>query len=188
MNRNAPWQHQPTPDTRIILEQMRDAYRQAELSPDPSNQNGAVLYKPSLSMAIGRGHNTFIGIKGNVKDRDEKLRRITHAEEGCVHSAWGNQGPLWMICPWATCCDCARDIINCKASITKLFVHRERQDLTPERWVESVAYGLDMVREAGIEVLYIDGPIPDAPAVIVNGRRWSPALLQFTEKENEAGD
>jgi deoxycytidylate deaminase len=163
-----------------ILEQMRDAYRQAELSPDMSNQNGAVLYKPNLGMSVGNGYNHFNSIEA-VFERTEKLMRITHAEEAAVHSAWGNIGPLWMICPWACCPDCARDIINCRAPITKLFVHKERMILTPERWTELVEYGLNMVRESGIEVLYINGPIPDAPSVMVNSRRWSPHHLRFTQ-------
>jgi deoxycytidylate deaminase len=158
-------------------------YVQAVNSPDPSNQNGAVLWDPATDRKVGASHNHFNKVKPNLGDRDQKLARITHAEEGVVHSAWGAIGPLWMYCPWASCSDCARDIINCKANIRRLIVHRERMDETPERWVASIEYAHAMLAEAEIGITYVDGPIQGAPLINVNGRKGSPARLVFKEKE-----
>jgi deoxycytidylate deaminase len=164
-------------------ELLQRAYVQAKNSPDESNQNGALLWCPRTSRQVGNSYNHFNKVKPKLGNRDEKLARITHAEEGAIHSAWGAVGPLWMYCPWASCAECARDIINCGGEIQRLIVHTERMNLTPERWVASIKYAHDMLAEAGVGLTYVSGPIAGAPKIWVNGRKWSPAYLTFEEKE-----
>lgn len=162
-----------------VEDYLRMCYRAARNSPDPSNQNGAVLVDLGTGKVVGKSCNHFSRkIKPHLADRDQKIARITHAEEGCVMSAWGQKGPLVMYCPWASCADCARDIINCPAEIVTLVVHEERMALTPARWVKSIEYAHTMLKEAGIEISVHKGRIPDGKTIICNGQNWSPNLLK----------
>jgi dCMP deaminase len=153
------------------------AYKQAAKSPDPSNQNGAIIVLEEE--IVTTGYNTFPdGIEINqdrLNDRDTKLKYIEHAERWAVLKACTLEKSLYgatMYCPWAACSDCARAIIisGCK----KLVVHRPRMDTTPERWKASVDEALKMLNEAGVVVEYFDDPIPEAPEIMVNGSKWQP--------------
>lgn len=157
---------------------LRQAYRAATNSPDMSNQNGAVLVSQRTEKKVGKSFNHFNGVKAELEDRDKKLARITHAEEGAIFSAWGAVGPLVMYCPWASCFGCARDIINC-GQITKLVVHEERMAQTPDRWRHDIAEAHLMLKEAKIEIEVFRGTIPDSQIIQVNGQPWSPETLRF---------
>lgn len=174
--------------TTILM--LDEAYRHARFSPDKSNQNGAILYSLKDEKVVGYGYNSFFnGVKPVLTDRDQKLARITHAEEAAIACGWGAKGPLVLFCPWAACAGCARDIINCRGGIVKLVVHKPRMDTTPERWVKDIEYAHAMIEEAGIKVeVYepllppqdppLDGTDPDwnylRRVIKVNGEDWSP--------------
>ena len=150
------------------------AYNQALQSPDPSNQCGAVVTDGLLVCGGCNDFPDFITqqeIDANISDRDWKLKHIRHAEQSaCL--AWvgqAKQGDLVMYCPWAACIECAKDIHA--SQITRLVVHKQRMDLTPERWKKSVDDGLDYLARGGVTIEYCDTEIV-VPGVLVNGEKW----------------
>ncbi|HIJ10476.1 TPA: hypothetical protein HA278_00335, partial [Candidatus Woesearchaeota archaeon] len=64
---------------------------------------------------------------------------------------------LTMYCPWICCADCARAIIQ--SGIKKVIGHQDLVDRTPERWKKSVDVGVDMLRDAGIQVGFWKGNV-----------------------------
>lgn len=158
---------------QIARDYLREAYRQAALSPDPSNQVGAVLVN-SVGRIVGQGYNHLPGgVTCDLTNRDQKINKIQHAERDAIFSAWGEAFPLVMYAPWAACNYCAQDIISCKV-ITKLVVHQQRMDLTPERWVESIKYAHQMLADAGIEVQFWSGNVGGVRPILVDGKGWLP--------------
>ena len=156
---------------------LRHAYNAAQGSPDPSNQVGAVVVDIG-GYIRGRGCNNFPRrIKPELVDREAKLKRIQHAERAALFEAFGTEGSLIMFAYWAACCYCAQDILS--SPVTDLYVHKQRMDMTPERWKADVDYALGMLREGGISVHYFDGRIPGGAHVLVDGKLWSPESLEF---------
>jgi deoxycytidylate deaminase len=154
---------------------MSRAYQLATKSPDESNQNGAVIVDLDENTVVGFGYNHFPhGIKP-VQTRPEKYKRIQHAERDAILSGWGSHvvKRAMMVCPWAACCDCALAIIGTNKIVT-LVTHGPRMRTTPDRWKDDVEYALNMIREAGIEIIELETPIPGAPKIIVNGELWQP--------------
>ena len=159
----------------FIREKLSLAYQAAQSSPDPSNQNGAVVFRDGQFVLGFNG--TVNGIEATpelMADRDRKLIYIEHAERSAILEAdrlgIGLQGAA-MFCPWAACAECAR-AIN-RSGISDLYVHQERMDTTPDRWKASVEQGLAIIRAGGTVIHFIAGPI-DASPIIVNGTAWSP--------------
>ena len=107
-------------------------------------------------------------------ERPKKYAFIEHAERNAIYAAACKGeatagGTLY--CPWYACADCARAIIQ--AGIVRVIGHKQMFDRTPEHWKETIAYGNEMFREAGVEALQYDGPIGECTALI-NGEVWNP--------------
>lgn len=152
----------------------------AKRSPDPSNQNGAVLLDGCDPYVIlGVGCNDFGCIQytnEQLLDRDWKLAHIEHAERAALFSGAledSTKGSI-LVCPWAACTDCARAIG--RMGVKTLIVHGKRMKTTPERWIKSVEHGLSIVRAHGCDVVYYDGPVslPEDYTIKANGEDWSP--------------
>lgn len=162
---------------------MAKAYHHALKSPDPSNQNGAVLvhrHTDGELEIVCSGYNHFYeGVPAIVDDRDEKMKGIEHAERDTVFEAAKRgvkcQGAI-MICPWAACYECARAIIG--SGISALVYHHERYLTTPDRWSHQVDEALDWMHAKGIYIYVVEGAIPSTNPINVNGHLWSPAGLQ----------
>lgn len=162
-------------------EYLRNAYCIAAQSRDNSNQNGAVLVSAKKEL-ISTGVNNFaIGVEfteERATTRPKKYRYFDHAERNAIylaarsHSAPGVFGST-MYCPWASCCPCAIGIIN--SGVRTLVMHRERMQMTPPRWEDDVNEALGMMKEAGLTLLYYEGPVEGAPPLIVNGETWDPS-------------
>ncbi len=153
---------------------LRTAYLIAEFySEDPCTKNGAVLVSED-GRPIANAANSFpTGVRPRL-ERPEKYAFIEHAERNAIFAA-ASKGEATvggtLYCPWYACADCARAIIQ--AGIVRVIGHKQMFDRTPEHWKESIAYGNDMFREAGIETLQYDGPIGGCTALI-NGEGWKP--------------
>lgn len=152
------------------------AYVLAARSPDPSNQNGAIVVDGDLERVRGRGCNDFGRVVPTEKmlfDREEKLKYIEHAERAAIYHAAEN----WcvrdcvLVCPWVCCTDCARAIARC--GIKTVVTHSARMDTTPDRWVDSVLAGHSILRDYGVEIEYYHYPVKAEP-ILVNGKAWSP--------------
>ena len=155
---------------------LRNAYRIAEIySDDPHTKNGAVLVNRE-GQAIGSGANS---LPMGVASRD----RLGATEEVQLHRTRGTQrdfrsmssgectegGTLY--CPWFSCADCARAIIQ--AGIRLVIGHKQMFDRADGRWCESIAYGNEMLREAAVETRLYDGKIGGVTNLF-NGERWEP--------------
>ena len=153
------------------------AYDAASSSPDPSNQNGAVLVRAPFCLSAGR--NEFPrGIEVTeelLNDRDKKLFYIEHAERNAIYSAVRDGAVVagsTLVCPWHSCADCARAIVLC--GITKVIGHKQRMDLTPDRWKASVAAGHKLLLDCGVALEFYDGKLGNCPKILVNGELWEP--------------
>jgi deoxycytidylate deaminase len=147
---------------------LREAYLQAALSPDPSNQNGAIIINPLRDnggyitgyRTIAKAHNGFHPAirytRENLLDRDWKLKYIEHAERAVIYQRGLFRHDEIMVCPWFACIDCARAIVlsGCKLVVG----HKQRMDLTPDRWKQSVQDGHDYMTDCGVEMYFYDGP------------------------------
>ncbi len=163
----------------IEIRGLRAAYLEAMESPDTSNQNGAVLvnchpmnYYPFVLFG---DYNRFPeGFVGDVKDRDEKLFYIQHAERAVILKAALNgvqTRGLTLVCPWFACGDCAKAIIF--AGIKRVVGHKQRMELTPERWKDNVKKANQYLEDCGVELEFYDGKL-DCEPIIVNGELWHP--------------
>lgn len=129
---------------------------------------------------IGTGNNNFaIGVAftdERAETRPTKYRYFEHAERNSIYQAARAGEKVFgstMYCPWAACCACARAIIN--TGVLTLVMHRQRMDMTPERWRGSVNEALKMMQEAGVTLLYHDGPVTGCPSILVNQELWNPS-------------
>lgn len=156
---------------------LRDAYRLAYLnSDDPSTKNGAILLN-RFGQIIGSGVNCFprdVLLHADRLQRPTKYAFMEHAERNAIFAA-ARQGESTdggtLYCPWYACSDCARAIIQ--AGIVRVIGHKQMFDRTPEHWKESIAFGNEMFREAGVEALQYDGLIGECTGLI-NGETWNP--------------
>lgn len=153
------------------------SYFQAAKSPDPSNQNGALLLNTNGEI-VSEAFNTFPdGIKvteEHLTDRDKKLFYVEHAERGTIYKAAKFCGPVegfTMICPWFACDSCARAIIL--SGVRHVIGHKQRMAETPERWKANVNEALVMMKDCGVTMDFYDGEIGCQP-IIVNGQPWQP--------------
>lgn len=159
-------------DSSLLMQ----AYNIAQQSPDNSNQNGAILVNDN--QVIGAAYNDFPqGIKFTSErssTRPEKYRYFEHAERNAILMAARHGKRVkgaTMYCPWASCCPCARAIIQ--SGVKRLVVHWSRMVMTPDRWIAEVDQAWEMMKEAGIEIVSILEPIY-AASILVNGISWTP--------------
>jgi deoxycytidylate deaminase len=75
-----------------------------------------------------------------------------------------------MVCPWATCSDCAQAIIQ--AGIKKLVTHKQALDRNGY-WQEDVDFTFTMLREAGVKIIIFDGKI-GVGKILRSGEYWEP--------------
>ena len=158
---------------------LRHAYQYAmSCSKDPSTQLGAILVKPQVGV-IAWGVN---GLPDRIKDTEDKWQYpkksiyIEHAERNviykCVERGINTSG-LIMYCPWFSCVDCARAIIQ--AGITKVIGHQDMFDIMPDRWKESCEKGINMLKEAGIVCVCWEGSVGENLfSIRVDGKEFYP--------------
>lgn len=155
------------------LKEFRVLYALARQSPDPSTKNAA-----SIVTDDNRRLAAFNTIHPSMR-RPERLERplkysfIAHAEEAavCQASYYGAKtSGAEMFAIWAPCPVCARLIVN--SGIKRLTVHAEAMDRTPKRWLEAVAIGQEILRDAGVEYVFWDGKV-DAGEHTMDGKIWT---------------
>lgn len=140
----------------------------ANLSPDPSTQNSAVLCREALFGGVDVLTPTYAvnEFPRGVKYEDSRWERpikysyVEHAERNCIYIA-AKKGiaalDTVMVSPWAACADCARAIIQ--SGIFKIVTLEPTERDTHERWHESVEIGNQMLDEAGVHRAYLSSPI-----------------------------
>lgn len=167
--------------TRYLL---KLAYEEAVESPDPSNQNGAIVVDAHGTIYARSFNHIPVGAEIDMRRTDwrddpvsykRKLDHICHAEEAATLVAAklgvATKGKI-LVCPWFACTPCARKIIT--AGYKMVIGHQPRMDMTPERWRNDVDNALTWLSRAGIEMIFYKESIPEAPMINVNGARWQP--------------
>jgi len=132
---------------------------QAQLfSKDPSTKVGALFLAPNSLQLLCQGYNGFPRNIDETKEerwqRPQKLMYISHAEANCVANACRHGTPLENSIAVVTmfpCTSCTKLMIQ--AGISMLVT--KEPNLSCPKWGEEFKYSLEMIHEAGIEVLYI---------------------------------
>lgn len=153
------------------------AFECATDSPDPSTQNGAVIVNQAIHV-LGMGWNQFpegVGYSDERWERPLKYSFIEHAERYSIfdaaRSGHGTDGAT-MVCPWASCAECAR-AIAC-AGITRLVRLAFPEDGTGDRWRASCEIGDTILRESGVEIVEFAGQIEEIEPIRRDGQLWHP--------------
>ncbi len=160
---------------------LRHCYRSAYRSPDPSTQNGALLFHipgriPILETASCNEFPFGVAYLEERWERPAKYGFIEHAERNAIFKAASlgirTQG-LGMAAAWAACADCARAIIQ--AGIHELVRHEPSYWEGGERWLESIAVGDTMLKEAGVKITVHKDTVDVGLAPIRrDGALWQP--------------
>ncbi len=111
---------------------------------------------------MNRFPNGIAETKSRLTDKNEKYKRIIHAETSAIFNAARN-GCLTretiLYCPFYSCCECAKAIIQ--SGVTKVVGHAQLMALAGGHttWVESIVDGWEMMSEAGVECCLYDGEV-----------------------------
>tara|TARA_B100000614_G_scaffold262909_1_gene300541 strand:+ start:101784 stop:102314 length:531 start_codon:yes stop_codon:yes gene_type:complete len=143
---------------------MKMAVEYASGGTDTSTRNGAVLVDSSGNHVLARnGIPDRHGVKitdARLNERPLKYNVIEHAEDGTIFEA-ARQGVRTegstVYCPWYACSGCAVSLIC--AGVARIVGHMGMLRRTPERWMEDVDLGFEMLHEAGIKCEAIDTPL-----------------------------
>lgn len=161
----------------VILGQ---CYREATQSPDTSTQLAAVVASKSGMVRWSTlSYNGFVsGWDPNPEDyeRPRKYLITEHAERRAIYKAARagiSTSEATLYCTWAACVDCARAIVE--AGFSKLVRHYPPLDEATERWLESVSLGDLIMRQGGVKIVDIIGPIPEAFPILRSGELYDPA-------------
>ncbi len=121
--------------------------------------------------------NVFSSRSQNIPEnliRERKYPRIVHAERAVIYLAAKKGISLYgatMICPWATCPECAQAIVA--SGIIAVYAHKDALDKTPERWRESLEIGMEVLRDGGVEFHQYAGKLGDCTNLL-DGEVWYP--------------
>lgn len=134
-------------------------------SKDPSTKVGALFMYPETLQILSMGYNGMPrGVDETKSDRWKrplKYKYLEHAERNAIYNAAQSGTPLRdsicvaSLCP---CSDCARGLIQsgCKMVITRDIdeIVKEQSDIA-ERWKPEWDVSVDMMREAGIVIMFL---------------------------------
>lgn len=130
-------------------------------SKDQSTQIGAIIVGKDNEIR-STGYNSFPrGLDDNKPERQERPEKyfwFEHAERNAIYNAARVGVPLDGSTIYLTsglpCSDCARAIIN--SGIKKVYCKSVCTTKNKDKWVESQAKALQMLKECGVEVIFYD--------------------------------
>ncbi len=155
---------------------LKIAYIDAQKSTNISTQNAALLIDGNDNIILSATNSFPNGVDENIeRQQDKTIRRkySVHAERNVIYNATKHgikTDGLIMVCPWATCTECAWAIIQ--TGIKKLITHKQALDRS-DSWKEDIEFAFNMLREAGIEIVIFDGKI-GVGKIRRSGEYWSP--------------
>jgi deoxycytidylate deaminase len=141
---------------------LQDAWRAARYSTAPRTQVGAVIVLPSVGV-IMKSWNRIpdrLASSGYPKDGDMTYACGEHAERSVIFRTLDNSIPVrgtTMYTTWASCAECARAIIH--FGIERVVTLRRIVEATPQRWDSSIAQGLEMMYDSGINLVGWSGDL-----------------------------
>lgn len=155
-------------------------YRAATKSPDTSTQIGAVVVSAkNLIISSTMSYNGFVEGWNPTEEDFERPRKYLvteHAERRAIYKAakYGvalENGTLYST--WAACTDCARAIVE--SGLARLVRHHPPHDDAVDRWLESVALGDEIMKNGGVEIVDIHGPIKEGFKILRGGVIFDPS-------------
>ncbi|MFZ3054869.1 MAG: deaminase [Minisyncoccales bacterium] len=157
-------------------ELLKTAYLEAQKSTNISTQNSALLINDNENIILSAVNSFPNGIKETGERQNDKPTRYkysVHAERNVIYLA-ANKGikteGLTMVCPWATCTECAQSIIQ--AGIKRLITHKQALEKSGH-WQEDMEFAFNMLREAGVEIIVFDGKM-NIGKILRSGEYWEP--------------
>jgi len=155
-----------------IATMLRECYNEAKaLSDDPQTQNAAMIVSPDGNFIRAVAANTIPTLLVMSPDRIEaplKYDFIEHAERAVIYSSESVTNSA-MVCVYAACPACARAIIL--SEITCLISHEDA--ILRGSWKDRAILGLDMLREAKIDVRLFKGKV-ERCTNLLDGKEWNP--------------
>lgn len=136
-----------------------ECYSYAHNSRHPSTHNAALLIRDN-SVVLAGVNNLPPGVIQKEERFEGENKHIypNHAERDVLYKA-ARAGiatqSLIMVMPWLPCIPCANAIISC--GISTLIVHKQMLERTKERWREELKEAVQLMKEAGIQVIAYDG-------------------------------
>jgi dCMP deaminase len=129
-----------------------------QYSTDRSTRVGCVIVNAHDQTVIGGANSFPRGVDLAVESRHVRPAKYLwteHAERNAIYTAAASGIRLSgcrLYLPWFPCVECARAIIQ--AGIVELIAYEP--DLNDKLWGEGFAVALDMFRESGVSVRYLD--------------------------------
>lgn len=140
---------------------LRMAKNIATWSKDDSTRVGAVI-TTEHGEPLSWGFNGMpMGIDDSVPERSErplKYKWYAHAEQNAIDLAKSNLNGSIMFVTFSPCSSCARSIIQNKIK-TVVIDSEHAPEKMPERWKEDMSMAIDMLKEAGIEIIIADAKL-----------------------------
>lgn len=147
--------------TKKAIQYFKIAEFQANtLSKDPSSKVGCIFLKPKTYEQLTMGYN---GMPRKINEsldtgrwnRPQKYMWVEHAERNAIYNACRNGIPLEnsiVITTKFPCCDCTRGIIQSGA----IMIITSKPNMNDKNWKESSEVALEMIKEYGISLHYIE--------------------------------
>lgn len=158
-----------------IRDKLRHVYKCANKSTDQSTKNGALICYEGWNVLAGCNHH--IPGYGHLKEHHErplKYEITEHAERDVIMQA-AKKGisleGLTLVANWVACPDCARAIAL--SGIRYVICHKECMERTPDRWMDRVNLGLEIMENSGVVVTQWSGKVGNVTA-LMNGEVWYP--------------
>jgi dCMP deaminase len=133
-------------------------FQMAELvgawSKDPSTQVGAVITSGNRVVSLGfNGYPSGVSDSAEDDSRDLKLLKTIHAEENAILHARRDLSGCEMFVTHFPCPNCAAKIIQ--TGISNVYCKTQDAQFM-SRWGEKVEVSLDMFKQAGVTVNWIE--------------------------------
>jgi len=157
-------------------ELLKIAYTKAQKGTNPYTQNAAILVDDNGKIILSEVNSFPKGVaetKERLADKPLRFKFSIHAERNVLYLAAKlgiKTDGLTMVCPWATCTDCAQAIIQ--TGIKRLVIHKQALDRSGH-WQEDIEIAFSMLREARVEIIVFDGKI-GVGKILRSGEMWEP--------------
>lgn len=156
-----------------IADTMRSMYHLAWNTSHDRKTKAAACIVDEFGGFVSGVNRLAIHVSEYPSDED-KSRLMIHAEESAIFES-ARRGMhtrgMTMVAPWAPCTRCARAIVG--AGIAKLVTHNSATKRTYGKYVEDVAYGVALLRSAGVSYVDWEGDVGDCES-LMNGEVWHP--------------
>jgi dCMP deaminase len=173
-----------TGECAVYCAYLKQAYKFAQHSVDPSTQVGCVIVHPGMGVVSGAANAVPEGIavtEERLQTQELKNVYMEHAERNalykCAQSVLSSKGcHAYITLP--PCLNCARGLIQ--SGITKVVAHKEMFDLytteSSSSTRESIEHGWKLLLEAKVNAVLWSGRVFQIPTVRVRvrGRLWTP--------------